>query len=350
MNSSLSFTIKELSEILDCEAVGDLSHHIEGVDYLECAESHQATFLENPLYQKQLTTTKAGLIVISPKTTRIEGKNYLLSHTPSLVFQKIIELFIKPISSAFIGVHPTAHIEADVILGEDVTVGPHAVIDRGVIIGKGCTIGAGVFIGAESKFGDSCVIYPNVVIREGTLLGNRVIIQPGAVIGSCGYGYHTDRQGKHTLLKQLGRVVLEDDVEIGANTTIDRARFKVTLIKRGTKVDNLVQFGHQVEIGEDNLIVSQVGVSGSTKTGRNVVIGGQSGIAGHITITDQVILAARSGVSKSISEPGIYMGAPVMPRKEFGVHFAHMRSLSKLISRVADLEKKQTSLESSSET
>jgi UDP-3-O-[3-hydroxymyristoyl] glucosamine N-acyltransferase len=340
--TSLSFTVQEIAELLQCEAVGSLDHCIHGVDYLELATKEHATFLDNPLYQKFLTTTEAGLIVIHPKMARVEGKTYLLSTSPSLTFQKIIELFIQPIPSAFCGIHPSAYIDKSVLLGENVTIGPHVVIDRGCTIGDNSTIGAGVFIGAESILGTSCLIHPHVVIREGSFLGNRVIIQPGVVIGSCGYGYHTDKQGKHTFLKQLGRVVLEDDVEIGANTTIDRARFKETRIKRGTKIDNLVQIGHQVELGEDNLIVSQVGISGSTKTGRNVVIGGQSGIAGHVTIGDQVTLAARSGVSKSIDEPGIYMGAPVMPRKEFGTHFAQLRSIGKLIERVASLEEHST--------
>lgn len=341
MNKTTSFTIQEIAQILHCEAVGDLTHRIQGVDYLECATIEQATFLDNSLYKKQLAATQAGLIIIHPKVEeRPEGKNYILSTTPSLSFQTIIELFLHPIASAFDGIHPSAQIAHNVLIEKNVTIGPNAVIDQKCTIGEGCTIGAGVFIGAETILGNSCVIYPNVVIREGTRIGNRVIVQPGAVIGSCGYGYHTDHQGKHISLKQLGTVILEDDVEIGANTTIDRARFKVTLIKRGTKVDNLVQIGHQVELGEDNLIVSQVGISGSTKTGRHVIIGGQAGIAGHLTISDQVILAARSGVSKSINEAGVYMGAPVMPRKEFGEQLAQIRNIGKLISRVATLENK----------
>lgn len=338
MRSPLRFTIKELSKLVDCEAVGDLSHIIEGVDDLESATSNQATFLENPLYQKQLSSTEAGLIVMHPKIPLVSGKNYLLSKTPSLTFQSLIELFIRPPLSGFSGIHPTAVIHESVSLAEGVIVGPHVVIDQGVFIGRNTFIGSGVFIGAEVKIGEGVTLHPHVVIREGCIVGNRVIIQPGSVIGSCGYGYYTDHKGTHQNLKQLGKVILEDDVEIGANSTIDRARFKTTLIRRGTKIDNLVQIGHQVELGEDNLIVAQVGIAGSTKTGRHVVIGGQSGIAGHLTITDQVILGARSGVTKSIHEKGTYLGAPALPRKEFGEQFVQLRSIHKLTQRITALE------------
>jgi len=162
--------------------------------------------------------------------------------------------------------------------------------------------------------------------------------QPGAVIGSCGFGYFTDEKGRHHLLEQRGNVVIEDDVEIGANTTIDRARFKTTRIGRGSKIDNLVQIAHQVSIGEDNLIVSQVGIAGSTKTGKNVVIGGQAGIVGHIHLADYVMLAARSGVSKSIPKGGIYGGAPAVPIKEFTEQTILIKNIKKIVARLKKIE------------
>ncbi|HPE84710.1 MAG TPA: UDP-3-O-(3-hydroxymyristoyl)glucosamine N-acyltransferase, partial [Chlamydiales bacterium] len=190
----------------------------------------------------------------------------------------------------------------------------------------------------------NCTIYPHVTIRERSQIGNRVTIQPGAVIGSCGYGYTMDAKGHHNKLEQIGNVIIEDDVEIGANTTIDRARFKSTRIGRGTKLDNLVQIGHNVSLGEDNLIISQSGIAGSAKTGRHVFMGGQGGIVGHVDITDNVQIATRGGVSKDIKTSGIYGGGPVMPMKEFNTMQVHIRKLSSYAKRLKELEIQLASL------
>jgi UDP-3-O-[3-hydroxymyristoyl] glucosamine N-acyltransferase len=189
------------------------------------------------------------------------------------------------------------------------------------------------------------MLHPKVTIRETCILGDRVVIQSGAVIGSCGFGYHTDEKGHHIALEQLGCVVLEDDVEIGANTTIDRARLKETRIGRGTKVDNLVQIAHQVIMGEDCLVVSQTGIAGSTKVGNHCVFGGQVGIIGHLTIGSKVMLAARSATAKSILEPGIYSGAPAIPIKEHNEWLVLTRNIKSLVQRVKSLESKEKSLQ-----
>jgi UDP-3-O-[3-hydroxymyristoyl] glucosamine N-acyltransferase len=341
------YLLSELSYLTGATLIGDPNHAITGVENLETASPQEAAFLENPRYEKQLESSQAGVILIHPTVKTLPGKNYLTTPNPSLAFQKIIELFLQVPRSGFEGIHPTAVIHPEATLGEGVTIAPHAVIDRGVSIGARTTIGPGTFIGAETRIGSDCFFYANVTIRENCEIGNRVIIQPGGVIGSCGFGYFTDAKGKHTPLKQLGKVIIEDDVEIGANTTIDRARFKTTRIRRGTKIDNLVQIAHQVELGEDNLIVSQVGIAGSTKTGRNVVMGGQVGVAGHITIADGVMLAARAAVSKSLLEPGPYSGAPAAPIKEFNAQFVQLRMVGKFIQRLKDLEVKVSSLEKS---
>ncbi len=275
-STHLSFSVDQLAELTRTQWVGNPEHLISGVEELVCASSIHASFLENPRYERKMRESKAGVILVPPSTNLEEGKNYLISQNPSLSFQLIIELFLSPPKNGFSGIHPTAVIHPEASLGKNVAVGPHAVIEQGSIIGNDTSIGAGAFIGAETKIGEHCVIHPRVVIRERCTLGHRVIVQPGAVIGSCGFGYYTDKMGKHHALQQLGSVVLEDDVEIGANTTIDRARFKETRIGKGTKIDNLVQIGHQVCLGEDNLIVSQTGIAGSTSTGKNVVMGGKS--------------------------------------------------------------------------
>ena len=338
------YHLSELASLTQATLVGDPEYAITGVENLDAASSNEAAFLENPRYEKQLETSHAGVILLHPSVKLFPGKNYLLTQQPSLAFQKIIELFIKAPQSGFEGIHPTAVIHPEASIETGVTIGPYAVIERGVIIGSQSVIGPHVFIGAQTVIGSKCCFHAHVVVRENCEIGNCVTIQPGAVIGSCGFGYFTDSQGKHTPLKQLGKVVIEDDVEIGANTTIDRARFKTTHIKRGTKIDNLVQIGHQVELGEDNLIVSQVGIAGSTKTGRSVVIGGQVGVAGHLTIADGVMLAARAGVSKSLLQPGPYSGAPAAPIKEFNAHFVQLRSVGRFIQRLKDLESKVSHL------
>lgn len=333
-------TLRELSQLTDCELIGDPSHVITGVEDLESAGSTEASFLANPRYLSLLETTKAGVICIDPKTPRPEGKNYLISANPTAAFQQLIKLFGKDKlpSSGFTGIHPTAVIHPTTTLGSNVTVAPHAVIDAGCLIGNNTVIGPHVVISAGVKIGKECRIHPHVTIREGSELGDRVVIQPGAVIGSCGFGYSTDAQGKHQKQEQMGIVVLEDDVEIGANTTIDRARFKETRICRGTKVDNLVQIAHNVVLGAHNLIVSQTGISGSVKTGKYVVMAGQTGTVGHIEIADGAMFAARSGIKKSIKTGGKYGGNPAIPLSEHQRDQVYLKNIQKMAAKLRELE------------
>ncbi len=337
---ALSFTLQELADKTHTQLKGDPHYSITGVEDLASATPHQAAFLENSRYEQQMRKSAAGVVIVHPTASLIEGKNYLITETPSLAFQTVIELFLSPPSSGFNGIHPTAVIHPEATIGHDVTVGPHVTIDRGVHVGARTVVGAGTSIGAEVHIGEECVFYAHVVIGAGCHIGNRVMIQSGAVIGSCGFGYFTDKTGHHIPLKQLGNVVLGDDVEIGANTTIDRARFKTTRIGRGTKIDNLVQIAHSVSIGEDNLIVAQTGIAGSSRTGRNVVLAGQVGVVGHISIADGVILAARSAAIKSIEKSGVYSGAPATPIKEFNEQMVYMRGIRTLVERLEILEKK----------
>lgn len=336
----MRYTLQELSSLTGALPIGDLDHVITGVESLQEASSCELAFLENYRYAKQLGSTHAGAVFIPPTVKPLAGRNYLITPQPSLAFQVAVELFLRAPESGFSAIHESAIIHKEALIGKNVTIGPYAVIDRSTHINDNVVIGAASFIGAGVVVGSNCVIHPHVTIREGCIIGNRVVIQPGAVIGACGFGYHMDSTGRHLPLKQLGTVVIEDDVDIGANTTIDRARFKETRIRRGSKIDNLVQIAHQVEVGEDNLIVSQVGIAGSTKTGRNVVIGGQVGIAGHLTIADGVLLAARAGVSKSLLEKGPYYGEPAEPMKKAKTHYVQQRSIGRWIEKVKELEAK----------
>ncbi len=343
------FSLGELSELTETELVGDPDLKICSVDNLESASEKDASFLANPKYNEAMKQSNAGVICIDRKTEPVQGKNFLISDNPSRTFQLIVEKIITSThqKSGFTGIHPSAVIHETAVIGINVSIGPNAVIDAHAEICSGTQIYPNVYVGVAAKVGKDCILYPNCSIRERCILGNRVILQPGAVIGSCGYGYTTDTKTKrHTKLEQLGNVVLEDDVEIGANSTIDRARFKETLIKKGTKLDNLVQIAHNVKLGENNIIVSQTGIAGSSELGDNVFLGGQAGVVGHVTITDNVKIATRGGVSKSISESGIYGGGPVSPMPEFNKRQVLLRKIGSFVKDLANLKKRVDKLDS----
>lgn len=336
------YTLKELAELTHAKLVGDPSHRIYNINSLEEASVADASFLANPRYQEAMRKSQAGVICISPSFPQIPGKNYLIAEDPSLLFQKIAEILRPDLknTTAFTGIHPTAVIHPTACIAEDVFIGPFVVIDQQVKIGKGTKIYPHVSIGPHSEIGENCLFYSGVSIRERCYIGNRVVLQSGAVIGSCGFGYTVNKEGKYIKLEQLGTVVLEDEVEIGANTTIDRARFKETRIAQGTKIDNLVQVAHNVEIGKNTMIAAQTGIAGSAKVGSSVLIGGQVGILGHIEISDGSMIATRSGISKSLPSPGKYRGSPAIPMVEYNKREVYIRKLEKLFHTLKTLEEK----------
>ena len=333
------YTLAELGAILDVQLVGEPTAIISGVNTLEDATAGDASFLANSRYTEAMKKSKASVICISSGVPLPEGKNFFISSDPSRTFQQIAEKLIPTAKSGFTAIHPSAVIHETARIGSNVTIGPHAVIDRDTKIGNGTQIGPNVSIGFEVEIGDDCQLHPNSVVRERCKLGNRVILQPGAVIGSCGFGYTPDKVGRHIKLEQIGIVILEDDVEIGANTTIDRSRFQATIIRKGSKIDNLVQIAHNVEIGEHNVIAAQTGVAGSAKTGKYVMLGGQVGIVGHVELEDMVLVATRGGVSKSL-KTGKYRGSPAIPINEFHRQEVHVRKLENYVDRIKELEKK----------
>ncbi|MCH9811621.1 UDP-3-O-(3-hydroxymyristoyl)glucosamine N-acyltransferase [bacterium] len=347
----ISFTLDELSKHLSVPLLGDKDVMITGVNDISKASSSEASFFANDKYTSKLKKSQAGVICIDESAEQMEGQNYLLCKDPSEAFEKLCLLFLEDHSkSGFTDIHPSAVIHPTATIGKDVTIGPFVAIDKEVVIGDGTTIYAHASIGPKSILGSDCIIHPNTTVREDCHLGDRVILQPGAVIGSCGYGYHTDKTtGRHTKIKHLGKVILEDDVEIGANTTVDRGRFATTTIKRGTKIDNLCMIAHNCEIGEDNLIVSMSGISGSVKTGRNVIVAAQCGLIGHIEIGDGVILAARATPIKSIKEKGVYLGSPAQPIKKEMVQTAAVRKLPTILRKLKKAEKMLDSFESMQE-
>lgn len=336
-----SFTLEELARATGSQLVGDPMVLIRAVSDLPAAAEGDLSFLANPKYLTRLSTTEASAVCVPPNAPLQGGKNYLVCFDPSRTFQQIVELLLgQREGTGFTSIHPTAVVHEKAILEEGVQVGPYAVIDAYAHIGRGTEVRAHVFIGIGSTIGSDCLLHPHSVVREYCELGNRVILQPGAVIGSCGFGYTTSREGVHTKLEQLGNVILEDDVEIGANSTVDRARFKTTRVGKGTKIDNLVQIAHNVELGAHNIIAAQTGLAGSTKTGRCVMMGGQVGVVGHLEIADFVMIATRGGVSKSITEPGKYGGSPVLPLTEYNRNQVYARKLEEYAKKIEELEKR----------
>lgn len=342
---SQSFTLEELSTLTQSKLLGDPFHQVSSVCGLDGATKADVSFLSNSRYKEAMKTTNAGVICIDEQTAPLPGKNYLVSKNPSKTFQLITDFMIPPIRSGFMGIHPTAVIHPTARLGANVTIGPLVVIDQHVEIGDHTSIYPFVSIGPYAKIGNHCTLFSSSVVRERCILGDRVILQPSAIIGSCGFGYITDEQGIHQKIEQVGIVILEDDVEIGANSTVDRARFKSTIVSKGTKIDNLVQIGHNVIIGEHNIIVAQTGISGSSQTGKYVMIGGQGGVIGHVKIADYAQIATRGGVSKTITKAGQYGGSPATSLHEDQKIKVHVRNIAKYVAIIKDLEKKVKTLE-----
>lgn len=342
------FTLTELAHLTGAVAKGDLGYILTGVNDLETAQAEDVSFLSNPRYMSAMRSSKAGAICVHPDTILSEEKNYLISEHPSRIFQLIVETFFpQETATGFEGIHPTAVIHETAIIGKEVHIGPYAVIDQGAKIGDQTHIGASVFIGKDVIIGEHCLLHPHSIVRERCSLGNRVILQPGAVIGSCGFGYVTDQKGNHVKLEQLGDVIIEDDVEIGANTTIDRARFQTTKISKGSKIDNLVQIAHNVEIGPYNLIASQTGIAGSAKTGKYVFMGGQAGVVGHLEIADGTMIATRGGVSKTLKTGGKYAGGPVMTLSDYNRQQVYLRKIHEYVQKIEELEKRVNELSNS---
>jgi UDP-3-O-[3-hydroxymyristoyl] glucosamine N-acyltransferase len=280
---------------------------ITGINTLKESTAGQVSFLSDSKYEKDLEFTHASCVILPASKAHLLPKNVvaLCSDEPYLMVAKLSKYFSKPIVNSTIAP----------VIGEGSVIYPTAHVECGARIGCNSTIMSGVYVGCDVVIGDNVILYPNVSIYRDCIIGNNTMVHAGSVIGSDGFGYAHTKTGEHVKLYQNGNVILEDDVEIGANTTVDCAVFGSTVIKRGCKIDNLVQIGHNCVIGEYSIMVSQSGVAGSTTLGRNVVMGGQSAVAGHLTIAPFTTLAARAGVTKSIIKGGVYSGFPLMEHK-----------------------------------
>ena len=333
----------EIARIIEGELCGDSSVLITGFSGLKEAQEGELGFLANPKYIDLAHNTKASAIII-PRDLSVPGKTFIRVDNPSWAFSKIVAMFVEGTTVPLKGIHPTAIVAKDARIGKDVALGPYVVVESGAAIGDRSAIHAGSYVGHKSVVGQDCLIYPNVTLRENISLGNKVIIHSGTVVGCDGFGY-VPVDGKHQKIPQVGTVVIEDDVEIGACVTIDRARFDKTLIGRGTKIDNLVQIAHNVLIGEDCIIVSQSGISGSVTIGKGAILAGQAGIAGHLTIGDGAIISAKAGVSKSVPANTQVTGYPARPIVKMMEINAHVQLLPRYVKTIQELKKRVEELE-----
>lgn len=345
--SNVKITLQQVAELTQGNiSAGDAALMITGFSSIKEAQPGDVTFLGNARYANDLKKSKASAVLALPDFTAApDGMVVIHTENPTLAFSAIIKEF-GPQKRVFApGIHPTASVSETAKFDvAKVYIGPNVVIEDEAEIGDGSLIHGGAYIGPESKLGQDCVIHANAVIKDNSLLGNRVIIHSGAVVGADGFGYQFSG-GKQLKIEQVGRVQIDDDVEIGSCTTIDRARFGRTWIGEGTKVDNLVQIAHNVIIGKHCVIVALVAIAGSARIGNYVTIAGQVGVGGHLNVCDQVVLLARSGVTKDITEPGYYMGFPTKPLMEGRRMVAFQSKQPELFERLKQLEKRLAELE-----
>lgn len=337
-----NYTLSDLmAGIEDIQFQGDASCVIEGVDTIQNAKPGYITFLVNPLYKKHLSETKASAIILNAEDAKeVSDKsfNLIIARNPYFIYSKIAAFF-DPKPQPKKGIHPTAVIGSNCKIDPTASVAELCVIKDGVKIAAGAIIGAGTFIGEDSIIGANSQIEPHVTIKHDTVIGERVVILSQTVIGSDGFG-NAQHKGRWHKVPQLGRVIIEDDVEIGANCAIDRGAIGDTVIEKGARLDNLIQVGHNVRIGENTAIAGCVGIAGSATIGKNCLIGGGTGVNGHITIADQVIITGMTAVTKSIREPGIYSSGVggLVTNLEWKKSSARFHRLENLMERVKELE------------
>ncbi|HIC91745.1 MAG TPA: UDP-3-O-(3-hydroxymyristoyl)glucosamine N-acyltransferase [Syntrophaceae bacterium] len=339
-------SLKELAQMVGGQVVGDDTIIITGISGIREAKEGEITFVAHPKYFKEIDRTQASAIIV-PDGIKEARKPLILTENPYLAYAKIANLFAQ-IPQIFKGISNEAIIGRNVALGKDVSIYPWVYVGHNVKVGDRSILFPFVFIGDDVSVGEDTKIYPNVSILEKCYIGNRVIIHSGAVIGSDGFGYAKDVD-KYYKIPQIGIVHIDDDVEIGANTTIDRAALGKTWIKKGTKIDNLVQIGHNVVIGKNTAIVAQVGISGSTEIGNGVRLAGQVGIVGHVRIGDHAAVGAQSGVTKSVKDQEMVSGSPAIGHKDWLRLQGVLPKLPDMMRKLRHLEKRVQSLEKGQE-
>lgn len=342
-----TMTVGSLAQLVGGRVVcGDLEATVKGLNSIAEAEPGDVTFLGNTRYAASLKASRATAVLVPEDFQGTDGDMACIAvENPTLAFSQVIRQFGPKKPLARWGVNDLALVDSSARFDADqVSIGVGVYVGEGATLGNGTILWPGCFVGTGAVIGENCELHPNVVIRERCVLGKRVVIHSGSVIGSDGFGYEMSG-GRHVKIEQVGIVEIEDDVEIGSCTTIDRARFGRTWIGEGTKIDNLVQIGHNCVLGKHCIIVSQTGISGSTRIGDHVTMGGQVGVAGHLVIGDKVVLFAKSGVTKSIPEAGAYTGYPAKPLMEGRKMLTYPGRVPELMERIRKLEKRLAALE-----
>ncbi len=334
-----SYRLQEIADALGASLRGDPEVRVSGLATLQAAGPGEISFLANPSYGKYLKETKAAAVIVSPAVADQAQTNVLLLDNPYLGYARLSHWF-DPAPVAPAGIHPTAVVDSSATVSPSASIGPHVVIEADVCIGEQVVVGAGSYIGARSRIGDQSILRPRVTLAHDVVVGQRCNILSGAVIGSEGFGFANEK-GAWNRIAQLGGVTLGDDVEVGANTTIDRGALDSTVIGNGVKLDNLIQVGHNVQIGDHSAVAAMVGIAGSTRIGKHCVFGGASGVAGHLEIADQVHLTGMTMVTNDIREPGVYSSGVIADKNlQWRKNAVRFRQLDALARRIKELEKR----------
>jgi UDP-3-O-[3-hydroxymyristoyl] glucosamine N-acyltransferase len=338
----MKFTAKLLAELINGEIIGDPYTEINKLSKIEEGFPGSLTFLANPKYTQYIYSTKASIVIVNKDFTPEHEVAATLIRVDSAYqgFAKLLELY-NQIKFNKTGISQQAFISRSAIIGKNVYIGEFAFIGENAEIGNNVKIYPQVYIGDNSKIGDNTILYPGVKIYSDIFVGKDCTFHSGVIIGADGFGFAPKSENNYMKVAQIGTVVIEDEVEIGANTTIDRATLGSTIIHKGVKLDNLIQIAHNVEIGENTVIIAQTGIAGSTKIGKNCMIGGQVGIIGHLKIADNVKIAAQSGIGSNIDEEGgTYQGSPAYKIREYQKSYIHFRKLPTIATRLDEVEKK----------
>ncbi len=343
MTQKMNYSAGEIAERLNGRLACDASLRISGVATLEEADPSSISWVGSEATLSRMGSSQAAVIVVSHDAVVAEGSPVIRVDDPEMAACMLLELFAPPVDEVCMGIHETAVVHASAVV-EGAAIGPYVTVGAGAEIGAGTQLHASVYVGSEVNIGRDCVLWPHVVIRERVQVGDRVIIHPHCTLGADGFGY-IFREGRHQKIAQIGRVVIGDDVEIGANTTIDRAKSGVTHVGAGTKIDNLCQIAHNVVIGQHCILTGQTGIAGSTNIGDYVAFGGHGGASDHVNIGHQVQVAAMSVVTRDVEDGQVVRGVPCVPNSQFVREQAAVRKLPALLKRVHELEKRLAEIE-----
>jgi UDP-3-O-[3-hydroxymyristoyl] glucosamine N-acyltransferase len=339
-----SFTLAEIADLVKGDLAGDPEKRITGVNTLTDAGGEEIVYLQDRRYLAEFKSTRAGAALV-PRGLDFQGVDTIAVDRPRLAFTRIAQLFHPLLPEVEKGVHETALLAESVHLGQGVSIGAYAIVGNGVRLGRGGVVGPLCVIGPGVSIGEGSYLFASVVVREGVRIGRQCVIHPGVVLGSDGFGYEADERGEYMKIPHVGGIVIEDNVEIGANVTIARAAMGETRIARGTKLDNLVHIAHNVQIGENGLLCAQVGVAGSTRIGRRVVIGGQAGLIDHLKVGDFVRIGAQAGVTKSVEDGETVSGYPARPHRIAMKKEAILSRIVKMYDTIKHLTKRVETIE-----